>query len=118
MKIINTFLFCLIFIANVFSQTDFERRTSISDVIVEGKVIKKHSYWNANRSKIFTSNKIEITKIFKGLNYSTTIEFVTVGGVVDNQFQFEIHSTQIGVGQVGIFFLQNFPLKTHFLNTT
>ena len=114
MKVLNTFFILLITFTNVLSQNPFERRTSISDVIVEGEIIEKQSYWNADKSRIFTSNKIEVTKFFKGLHSSETIEFLTFGGAVENDFQFETHSFQVGIGQVGIFFLQHSTTKNHF----
>ena len=114
MKVLNTLFILLITLTCTFSQNPFERRASISDVVVEGEIIEKQSFWNANKSRIFTSNKIEITKIFKGIHTSATVEFLTVGGVIDNQFQYETHSFQFGIGQSGIFFLQNFTNENPF----
>ena len=37
-----------------------------SSQIIEGKVISKQSFWDANQQNIYTVNTIEVYKVFKG----------------------------------------------------
>src|SRR5688572_16981117 len=58
------------------------QRSSRSELIVEGKVIASQSFWNEAHNMIYTSNTIEIMKIFKGQVSASTIDIITEGGVV------------------------------------
>jgi len=89
-----------------FSQENFKERTSSADVIVEGKVISKQSFWDNNRRSIYTENKIQVFKIFKGLREQTHLTVITKGGVVGNDFQLIPHSHQLGESTEGVFFLE------------
>lgn len=91
------------------AQRDFvtlQQRTADSDVVVEGKVVSKTSFWNAARSKILTANRIEVIKIFKGKEVAEELTLLTEGGVVGNDFQFVTHSFQVPENKTGIFFLK------------
>src|SRR4051794_14469350 len=65
-------------------KVSMEEKISQSSLIVEGKVVEKKSFWNAQHSMIYTSNQVEVYKVFKGTLQKNTIEVITVGGVVDN----------------------------------
>lgn len=91
------------------AQRDFvtlQQRTTESDVVVEGKVASKTSFWNADRSKILTASRIEVNKIFKGREVTDEVTLLTEGGIVGNDFQFVTHSFQVPENKTGIFFLK------------
>ncbi len=62
-----------------------EQRVANSDLIIEGKVVSKSSFWNTDQTMIYTSNRVEITKVFKGAAPSRFIDLLTVGGVVEHR---------------------------------
>lgn len=83
------------------------QRTSRSELIVEGRVIAKQSYWNENKTMIYTSNTVEVLKIFKGSVSASTIDIVTEGGVVGLRMIKVDPSLSLRKGMVGIFMCEN-----------
>ncbi len=75
-----------------------------ADYILEGKVIRSDSYWNQNNDFIYTSQTIEISKLFKGSLNCGTVEILTVGGRVGDMELYVSHNLQFRVGEVGLFF--------------
>ncbi len=75
-----------------------------SSQIIEGKVISKKSYWDANGQNIYTVNKVEVYKVFKGQELSV-VEIVTVGGTVGLDAQIVTPSLQLDLNDVGVFTL-------------
>src|SRR5574343_170461 len=61
---------------------DLNEKLSNSSLIVEGKVIAQHSFWGPGNQMIFTSNQVDIYKVFKGRVSTRTIEVITHGGSV------------------------------------
>lgn len=81
-----------------------EEKISRSSLIVEGKVINQRSYWDEAHRMIYTSNEVEVYKIFKGTTEKNTIEVVTVGGAVDNYYIHASHQLELSPNDIGIFF--------------
>jgi len=73
-------------------------------LIIEGQVISRTSFWNTSHSMIFTSNKIEVYKIFKGQISLNFLEVLTQGGTVGTESVRTSELLQLSVGQTGIFF--------------
>lgn len=72
--------------------------------IAEGKVINKKSFWNEAHTMIFTTNTVEIYKVFKGEKTKKTIEILTEGGSVATDFVEVSDVLQLDKNAVGIFF--------------
>lgn len=84
-------------------EVPFDLRTSNASLVVEGTVISKQSFWNDDHTMIYTSNIIEVYKIFKGNLNSTQIEIITEGGVVGLNMIKAEPSLQLGIGETGVF---------------
>ena len=82
----------------------FDEKVEQSTLIVEGKVKSKISFWNESRTMIYTSNTIEVYKIFKGNLIAATIEVMTQGGSVDDNIVEVSDLLELYKGDVGIFF--------------
>ncbi|MBI2270643.1 MAG: T9SS type A sorting domain-containing protein [Bacteroidetes bacterium] len=80
-----------------------EKRIAESDIIIEGKVISKTSFWNEDKSRIYTSNIIELYKVFKGEISSEKIEMISDGGVVGDTWVKVNPGVELGIGETGIF---------------
>ncbi|MBL7795782.1 MAG: zinc-dependent metalloprotease [Saprospiraceae bacterium] len=108
MKHINFTILLLVFGLSLNAQDMrdlIQIRTERSDLVIEGKVVDCHSYWNEGHTQIFTSNLVEVFKIFKGTGfYKETIEIITLGGVVDDRFSLVSHQKTFKPGMEGIFF--------------
>lgn len=85
---------------------DLATKVSHSQIIAEGKVIDQRSFWNEKHTMIYTSNTIEIYKVFKGVTSPSTIEVLTQGGVVNDYAIIANDLLHLNKGQVGVFFLQ------------
>lgn len=88
-----------------------QQRVNQSKLVVEGKVTAVNSFWNDVHSMIYTSNEIEIYKIFKGEITPEKIIVITEGGQVENEMIVTNPGVQFALGQVGLFCLakNNFP---------
>lgn len=109
----NYSLFALTLLAVFFCNTIFaqslypvslDEKVQQSTVIVEGKVIKQTPFWNPQHTMIFTSNKIEIYKVFKGNVTPEYIEVMTQGGAIDNLAMGATDLLELEAGHVGVFF--------------
>lgn len=83
-----------------------ERLTNSSELILEGEPIESKSYWNSNRTKIFTDYKVKVKSIFKGDLPDTIITVSVNGGIVEESFQFEFHNAAIVLTKPAYFFLK------------
>ncbi|ALJ05757.1 hypothetical protein APS56_11750 [Pseudalgibacter alginicilyticus] len=86
-------------------KTTLKQQIEKSNLVVEGKVVSKKSFWSENR--IYTVNTIEVYKVFKGSSISNNIEIITLGGVVGLQALKVSSSLKLNKGDVGVFTLQN-----------
>lgn len=110
MKFITLTLFLSILSSALFSQTDQEYYTQISndsDLIVEGQIISSNSFVNLTDNKIYTEYNIQISKIFKG-NDIEYVSVVKLGGEVEDRYLYETHTDFIFEGLEGVFFLKEF----------
>jgi len=87
-------------------EVPFAERVQNAAVIVEGKVISKQSFWNEKHDYIYTSNTIEVYKVFKGSVTASNIEIITEGGVVDGKAIIANPSLKLSKGQTGIFIIK------------
>jgi len=90
------------------------QRVSNSSLIVEGEVMSKQSYWNAEHNNIFTSNLVRITQTLKGSVNSSFLEIITKGGQVGNDLLVVEPSLQLNLNEKGIFLLNNFEIISQF----
>ena len=85
--------------------TKIEDRIIATDYIFEGVVIKTYPYMTADEKSIYTSNVIQITKIFKGDSTLScgTIELITDGGQLPDIGLHGSHTLEMKVGEQGLF---------------
>jgi hypothetical protein len=83
---------------------EIQRRTHASDLVVEGKIVECQSFWNSDQTQIFTSNLVQLSKVFKGNVVGEKIEIITKGGMVDDRFSIVSHEAKLKSGMEGIFF--------------
>ncbi len=86
-------------------------KTAHSSLIIEGKVLEQNSFWNPGHTMIYTTNKVEVYKSFKGIVQSGTIEVMTVGGTVGLESIEATDLLTLEKGNVGIFFCYPNMLK-------
>ncbi|MDN3664702.1 T9SS type A sorting domain-containing protein [Algibacter miyuki] len=83
-----------------------EQQIEASSLVVEGKVISKESFWNAEHTEIYTVNTVEVYKVFKG-EQSRTVEVVTPGGIVGDTAVKIMPNLNLNLNDVGVFTLYN-----------
>lgn len=86
-----------------------------SSLIVEGKVISKHSFWDADKKNIYTANTIQVYKVFKGGIYET-IDVITKGGTVGLSAEIVSPNLNLNTNDVGVFMLYDNNIKLSTLN--
>ena len=87
------------------------QRIDKASVIFEGRVVSKTSFWNSEHTQIYTSNTVNVYKVFKGTLTATQVEIITLGGVVGNDMEQVSHSLQLDPGDTGIFTAIANPVK-------
>ncbi|MCL5127438.1 T9SS type A sorting domain-containing protein [Algibacter sp. L4_22] len=115
MKRTNTRKVLLSVLASLFGVASFNAQVMLKEIplsqqiessglVVEGKVISKESFWNADQTNIYTINTVEVYKIFKG-NPVEIVQVITTGGTVGNMSQKVSPSLNLNANDVGIFTL-------------
>lgn len=90
-------------------EISLQQRNSNSTLIIEGRVVSSYSFWNESRTMIYTSNRVEVLKIFKGNLSSSSIEIITEGGIVGYRMIKADPSLLLTQGETGIFMCE--PVK-------
>lgn len=83
-----------------------QKRVYDSDQVVEGRVMKSESFWDSERSLIYTAHTIQVSKVFQeNWNTGSDITVLTEGGQIGLTALKVEPSLTLSVGQVGMFFL-------------
>lgn len=80
-----------------------QQRVENSNLVFEAKVLSKTSFWDTDRRHIYTSNLVSVYKVFKGQLNSSTVEVITIGGIVGNEMEKVSYGLDLQVGSVGVF---------------
>ncbi len=99
------FSFSVGFSQELLYEVSMQEQIENADIIIEGKVVSKVSYWNSQQTNIFTINTVEVYKIFKG-NSASQIEIITPGGTIGLTAEMVIPSLELSPNEEGIFMLQ------------
>lgn len=94
----------LLFAQASLREISLQQQIEQSSLIVEGKVVSQNSFWDIESRNIYTSNTIEVFKVFKGEKVEY-IEVITLGGVVGLTAQISSHSLQLSNYKQGVFML-------------
>ncbi|MEJ5993590.1 hypothetical protein WG904_04090 [Pedobacter sp. Du54] len=86
-----------------FVPVSLQQRIENSTLILEGKVISQASYWDETKANIYTSNVVEVYKLFKGQLASTKVEMITMGGVVGDRIERVTNMLTLNIGDTGVF---------------
>ena len=107
MKKILLFFFALCLIsADLSAQlqaVSLQQRVENSSLVFEAKVLSKTSFWDTDRRHIYTSNLLSVYKVFKGQLNSSTVEVITIGGIVGNEMEKVSYGLDLKEGSVGVF---------------
>lgn len=85
-------------------EASLKKQIENSSLVVEGKVISKTSFWDADKKNIYTSNTVQVYKVFKGEPLAT-IEVITKGGVVGLSAEVVTPSLKLNANDTGVFML-------------
>jgi len=91
-------------IAQSLYPVSLDEKISRSELIVEGKVTEQKSFWNPQHTMIYTSNTVEVYKLFKGAINISAIEILTVGGSVGTENITASDLLELSEGNIGVFF--------------
>lgn len=109
LKLTLTVLVFYIGLTTVFAQVSLreislKEQIDNSSLVVEGKVIAKRSFWDANHRLIYTANTVEVYKAFKG-DAVEKIEVLTLGGSVGLDAMIASNTLKLREGDIGMFTL-------------
>jgi hypothetical protein len=96
-------LFCFNSTSAQLIPISLDQRIDNSTAIFEGKVIRQTSYWDNTKTHIYTSNIVEVYKVFKGESIAKEIELITRGGIVGDNMQRVSHNLVLNIGDAGVF---------------
>ncbi|MGE0567672.1 MAG: T9SS type A sorting domain-containing protein [Bacteroidia bacterium] len=84
-----------------------QERVTNSQLIIEGNVISKKSFWNDKFNYVYTSNLIQVKQVLKGTVNSSFIEIITDGGIVEN-FKQEVNpALKLSENEEGVFMVNS-----------
>ena len=120
-KITLTYLFIMLLslisslnAQGLIKEVSLEKQIEKSSLLIEGEVLSKESFWDKDNKNIYTVNKIQVHKVFKGESL-TTIDIITLGGVVGLKAEIVTPSLSLNVNDIGVFMLNdnnNIELKS------
>ncbi len=85
-------------------EVSLDQRIEKASAIVEGRVVSQSSFWDEQRHLIYTSNRVDVYRVFKGDPTSKQVDIVTIGGVVGYRAQLAHPALQLAPGDMGVFF--------------
>lgn len=100
------FLFLWALMANgqcLLEKINLSDKTRAATYIFEGKVTTQHSFWNKEKSLIYTAHNIELHKNLKA-SLPKIITLITLGGQVGETIAVIEPSLKLMVGDYGLFF--------------
>jgi len=83
-----------------------EDQIDASSLVVEGEVISKEAYFSTIDDRIYTINKVQIYRSFKG-DIQNYINIITKGGSIGLKREEIKPNIQLSVGDIGVFMLQH-----------
>ncbi len=86
-----------------FVPISLNQRIEKSTTIIEGKVISQTSYWDETKTHIYTSNLVDVYKLFKGDLNSNRVEIITIGGMIGDRIERVTNMLTLNIGDTGIF---------------
>lgn len=86
-----------------------EDQVTDNALVVEGVIVSKEAYYDATYQRIYTSNTVQIHKVFKGEIDVGEIVVITEGGIIGNKMQVATPSLEVEEGETGLFFLNPAP---------
>ena len=95
---------------HLLKEIPLSEQVNSAEVIAEGEVIAKKSYWDSNKHNIYTVNTIDLSKLYKGAS-TNQINIVTSGGIVGRKAQKNYPNLELNKADKGTFILEKFNLK-------
>lgn len=107
MNQIKLFATVLMVLISYSINAQIQSMTKDASIVVEGIVLSKNAFWNQEKTRIYTDNKVLVKSVFKGVPSDSILSVVTIGGEVDDYFQFQTHAIELQSNQRGYFFLKD-----------
>ena len=105
-----TFSLQVLFAKMMLQEVSLKNQIENSSLVLEGKVITKKSFWDAENKYIYTANTVEVYKVFKG-ELLPTIDIITIGGTVGLTALHVSHNLKLHKGDIGVFILEDYDIK-------
>jgi hypothetical protein len=87
-------------------RTSWGERVDLSEKIVRGRIVSIRSYWNPEKTLIYTDVKVFVSEYLKG-NGPIEITLKLPGGTVDNKTQEVSDTPQFNLGDDDVIFLES-----------
>jgi hypothetical protein len=87
-----------------------EGLTAENELVVHGRVLDIHSYWNADRSFIMTDVRMHAVQVLKGDRSAREVTFTLLGGTVGDITTLIIAGPELVPGSEYVLFLNREPL--------
>jgi len=82
-------------------------RVQNSGQIIMAKAISAESYWDENRTRIYTAYTMEVTAYMKAANSAHTFQFILPGGEVDGDLEIVTPNVTINLGEEYVLMVEN-----------
>lgn len=98
--------------ATTLIRSGLETLAAENATIVQGKVLDIHSYWNADRTFIFTDVRFQPTRVLKGDRSQREVVFTLMGGTVGDITTLIVANPDLVPGREYVLFLNREELPT------
>lgn len=102
-----SFLFAANLFATTILQLDIDEMLTQAELVFEGKVTRKTSQWNKQRTAIYTLIEFEVQDVIKGEHSATTLQLRFSGGTVDDITMSIAAMNYPEVNEQGIYFVES-----------
>lgn len=90
-----------------------QQRIQHATLVIEGEVVSARSFWNTEKTMIYTQYTVKICKSFKGFTESPVISIINEGGQIGDDLIVLNPNLELAVGDAGIFDLVEFTNETN-----
>lgn len=74
-----------------------------ASMVFEGRILQKKSFWDAGHRHIYTTNLVQVGKMFKGKRPRGYVEIITEGGAVDTMMEQVSPALSLEAADMGVF---------------
>ncbi len=91
--------------ATIVKALSVKEMSTVADVIVVGEVVDQRTFWNDEKTRIYTVTRVRVSEALKGTSEGAEIEIRQIGGTLDGLTQSIVGNAKLAKGEEVLVFL-------------